>query len=269
MSAAFPGIGQDDLDAPVTITALEFDVLWEHCFGVEDVGAIPLVLKVPSPGRTTTERARFVQQAWDGLERRGLGRPIDLDAKLERLLVLLRRPDREIDARLWLGRSVRLLAAATREEAVLATLSGEALTLRFADASGLPRHALSVLPHLDAGPGQSITLRTEDFETAAHQATDKARFEVALRERGVRAEDATALVGMIGDIVNQGQFGSAARDRLGKRIRVDRVISFFDTEDGRYLQIRRDSGGEPWTTISPADSRRMLQHLTDLHTEPH
>ena len=73
---------------------------------------------------------------------------------------------------------------------------------------------------------------------------------------------------LIGDVIRQGQFGTATRDKWGRRVRAPRVISFFDTKDGRYLQIRRESeGAEPWTTISPADSRRMLQHLTALHEE--
>ena len=40
-----------------------------------------------------------------------------------------------------------------------------------------------------------------------------------------------------------------------------------DSEAGRYLQVRRDSGSEAWTTISPTDHRRLLQHLTDLYAE--
>jgi len=260
-------LGLDQTDEPVAISALEFDVLWEHCFGAEEVSGMPLVLKVPSPGRTRAERSRLVNQAWSGLEQRGLGRSVDLDPRLELMLGVLRRPDREIDGRLWVGRSLRLLTASSGEQAVLAVLAGDQLTMRFADVTGLPRYALSVLPAQPAGPGQSITMRTHDFESAAQQATDKTAFEAALRELSVRAEDATALVTMIGDIVNQGQFGSAARDKLGKRVRADRVLSFFDTPDGRYLQVRRESSGELWTTISPADQRRMLQHLTDLHEE--
>jgi hypothetical protein len=259
------GLGQTD--EPVTISTLEFDVLWEHCFGADEVGGMPLVLKVPSPGRTQAERGQLVNRVWFELEQRGLGRSVDLDPRLELLLSLLRRPDREIDGRLWVGRGVRLLTAATGQQAVLAVLAGDQLTLRFADVTGLPRYALSVLPALPAGPGQSITMRTHDFEAAAQLATDKTAFEAALRDRGIRAEDATALVTMIGDIVNQGQFGSAARDKFGKRVRAERVLSFFDTSDGRYLQVRRESSGELWTTISPADQRRMLQHLTELHEE--
>ncbi|HEY7594149.1 MAG TPA: ESX secretion-associated protein EspG [Actinophytocola sp.] len=264
MTAPFPSLGEPAVDEPVTITALEFDVLWEHLA----LDAMPLVLRVPSPGRTDAERAKFVRHAWDGLERRGLGRSVDLYPRLARLLGLLRRPDREIDGRMWIGHHLRLFVAATADEAVLATLSGTQLTLREADASGLPRYALSVLPPAPAGHGQSITLRTADFEEAAREATDQKRLDAALRSRGVRESDAEQLARMIGDVINQGQFGSAVRDKWGRRQRADRVISFFDTKEGRYLQVRRDNeAGEAWTTISPADNRRMLQHLTTLHDE--
>jgi hypothetical protein len=264
MTAPFPWLGESATDEPVTITALEFDVLWEHLA----LDAMPLVLRVPSPGRTDAERAKFVNHAWDSLARRGLGRQVDLDPRLARLISLLRRPDREIDGRMWIGHQLRLFAAATGDQAVLATMVGSQLTLRPADATGLPRYALSVLPEAPAGTGQSITLPTADFEAAAQEATDQQRFAAALQARGVRQSDAEALARMIGDVVNQGQYGSAVRDKWGRRVRAGRVISFFDTKDGRYLQIRREAeGAEPWTTISPADSRRMLQHLTALHEE--
>jgi hypothetical protein len=252
---------------PLEISALEFDVLWEHYYGVEQ---LPLVLKVPSPGKTEDERRRLVRGAWDGLGRRGLGSPVDPHPALTHLLDLLRRPDREIDGRLWVDGELRLLAAATGDEAVLATMSGGRLRLRPADATGLPRFALSVLPTAPAGPGQSITLPTADFTAAAREAVKREELVVALRSRGVRDADAKALAEMIGDIVARGQFGCASRDKWGRRVRHHRVISFFDTADGRYLQILRRNAedAEPWTTISPANPRRMLHHLTELHEEP-
>lgn len=256
------GLGLDDPREPVTISALEYDVLTEHF----QLDPMPLVLKVPSPGRTDDERAALVDQAWAGLENADVQR-------LEHQLGILRRSEREIDGRVWVGRPLRLLAAAVGDEAVLAVLDGDHLTLHDADATGLPRHALSVLPQTGAGPGRSVTLRTADFEAAAREATGQAELATALRDRGVH--DATQLADMIGDIVNRGQFGSAVRDRWSRRVRAGRVISFFDTKQGRYLQVRRDSGNdsgnntdtEAWSTISPADPRRLLQLLTELHEE--
>jgi EspG family len=250
---------------PVEISTLEFDVLWEHYYGVDQM---PLVLKVPSPGKTDEERAHIVRGVWDGLARRGLGTPVDPYPPLIDLLALLRRPDREIDGRLWVGGELRVLAAATGDQAVLVTLSGEQLRLLPAEATGLPRFALSVLPVVPAGPGQSITLPTRDFTAAAEEATKQEELAAGLAGRGVRDVDAQALAEMIGDIVSRGQFGSAVRDKWGRRVRAERVISFFDTADGRYLQVRRvGENGEAWTTISPANGRRMLQHLTELHEE--
>jgi len=254
-----------ETEEPITISALEFDVLWEY----QGLDAMPLVLRVPSPGRTDHERATLVEQAWSSLDARGLGRQVDLDPRLSRLVSLLNRPDRELDVRAWVGSPIRGLAAASGDEAVLATLSGPSVTLRPADATGLPRFVLSVIPSAPAGPGRSLTLPTADFEAAAHDAAHRKGFEGALLARGIRPSDAEDLAAMIGDVVHQGQFGSAAKDRWGRRVRASRVISFFDTAEGRYLQLRRaDPDSEPWTTISPADHRRMLQHLTALHTDP-
>lgn len=250
------------LGDPFSLTPLEFDVLWEHL----DLGDMPLVLKVPSPGRTNTEREQLVAQAWQSMGVKGFGRQVSLDPGLTDLLRLAARPHRELDGRLWLGRPVRVLAAADGDTAVLAVHEHDLLTFRRADAHGLPRHALSVLPQGKAGPGHSVTLPTKEFEAAARESKSPKEFEAQLRHRGVREHDADTLRQMIGDVVRQGQFGGAARDKWGRRVRTPRVISFFDTEAGRYLQIRKESeAGEAWTTISPADHKRLLHHLTELH----
>lgn len=250
---------------PITLSALEFDVLWEHL----RLGALPLVVKVPSPGKTFEERAALEEQAWAALEARGLGRSVEVHPEIEELLGLLARPDREVDARAYVGRNVRLLAAATGDSAAVAELSVGSVTLRRASATGLPAAALSVLPARPAGPGQSVTLRTEDFESAANEAGgSREGFGKALLAKGLRSDDATALAEMIKDVVAMGNFGAAARDKLVRRRRADRVVSFFDTEDGRYVQVRRPApDGSLWTTISPADLRRLTHHVDELLTE--
>ncbi|WP_307859786.1 ESX secretion-associated protein EspG [Actinokineospora baliensis] len=240
----------------MTVTALEFDVLTAHL----GVGPVPLVLEVPSPGRTDTERADLVDRAWCGLAERGLGRPGRVDPLLASLLALLDRPEREVDGRLWTDGPLRVLAAARADAAVLATMTDTAITLSPADAADLPRYALSVLPPVAAGPGRSVTVPTADFEAAA-----PGPLASGLRARGVREDDASALAEMITPLRAHGQFGAAVRDRWGRRRRADRVVSYFDTARGRYVQTRviADSG-EAWTTVSPADGRRLVQQVGAL-----
>ncbi|MGW5052837.1 ESX secretion-associated protein EspG [Actinokineospora sp. NPDC004072] len=238
------------------LTAVEFDVLGEH-LGVEE---FPVVLRVPSPGRTEAERARLVAAAWSGLAARGLAEYPHVDPDLAAMLAVLVRPESAVDVRVWGAGAVRALAAAADGRAVLAALSGDVLRLDWVD-DGLPRHALSVLSPLPAGPGRSVTLPTADLAAAA-SAPDLA---AALRGRGVRADDAAQLAEMITPLTARGQFGAAHRDRYGKRHRVPRTLSFFDTAAGRYLQLRTPNpDGENWTTISPADPRALRHHLGEL-----
>ena len=250
---------------PITLSALEFDVLWEHL----RLGSMPLVVKVPSPGKTLEERARLEARVWADLEARGLGRPVEVDPDIEDMLGVLAKPQREVDVRAFVGRNARVLAAAVGDSAVVAELSDGAVTLRRASDSGLPSAALSVLPSAPAGPGRSVTLRTAEFEQAARSAgRTREAFGAALLEVGLRSDDADALVEMIKDVLHTGNFGAAARDRLGRRRRAERVVSFFDTEDGRYVQIRRPADdGTMWTTISPADMRKLNHHVTELLDE--
>jgi len=250
---------------PITLSALEFDVLWEHL----GLGDMPLVVKVPSPGKTHEERALLEARVWADLESRGLGRAIDPDPDIERILGILAKPSREVDVRAFVGRDIRLLAASADDLAAVAELSADTVTLRATMVSSLPSAALSVLPYAPAGPGRSVTLPTTEFEAAARNA-GRARdgFGAALLETTLRPDDAEVLVEMIKDVAHTGNFGAAARDRLGRRRRAERVVSFFDTEDGRYVQTRRPADdGTMWTTISPADMRKLTHHVSELLDE--
>ncbi|SDJ77642.1 EspG family protein [Lentzea albidocapillata subsp. violacea] len=257
-------VGASDTRDPVVLSTLEFDVLWDH-LGLE---TMPLVLKVPSPGKTTEERQAIEDRVWLQLGARGLGGPRSLDPTLEDLLHVLNRPQQEIDARMWLQeRSLRVLAAGKGQAGVLAILDGTQLILRPAEADGLPREALTALPTAPAGEGHSITLPSADLDAAATSANTPEELEEALRGT-LRTDDAHTLAEMIRDASNRGQFGAAARDKWGKRVRPDRVVAFYDTPKGRYLQMRRAAEGQPpWSTITPVDYRRMHHHLVELLAE--
>ncbi|MGW3472475.1 ESX secretion-associated protein EspG [Saccharopolyspora sp. NPDC000995] len=256
-----------DTGRQLHLSALEFDVLIEH-LGLE---TMPLVLKIPSPGRTHSERAKLVESAWRSLGSRELGRPTRLDPELEWMLRLLARPCREVDGRIWLRRSVRVLAAsdAESEHAVLVVKDGDTFGLRLAAASGLPREAVSVLPTLPPGPGRSVSVRSGDLDGAAADAGDNVeQLQSALQRRGIRPDDAEILMSMAAGVDARGQFGAAARNRFGRRVRAGRVIGFFDTAHGRYAQLRRESpSGEMWSTVAPVDTRRLIGHVNELLAE--
>jgi hypothetical protein len=254
-------LGATPVGEPITISALEFDVLWEHLRLAE----MPLVLTVPSPGRTYTERRQLTAEVWQALEKRGLGRRLEVDARLEHLLRLLESPDQEIDGRFGATRGVRLLVAAKGDDAVFAMLSKRGLMLSEAPVTGLAREALSVLPVVGPGPGESITVRSEDLDAAAANASTPEEFELELCRQNTRLRDATILRGMVTGVRRQGQFGASARTRWGHRRRAPHVVGFFDTDAGRYLQLRaKADDGQTWSTISPADNRLLIQQLTDL-----
>lgn len=251
----------------VQLSALEFDVLNEHLA----LDTVPLALKVDSPGRTRQERAELTTAAWDSLRARGLVGSREPVGEVEQALELLARPDREIDARIWSGSSVRVLAVARDsppDDAVLVVKRGDALTLRSAAPSGLAREAVSVLAGMPAGPGRSVSVPSTTLDEAASAAGDDvSRLPQELQLRGVRGEDAQELARMVTAPTTTGQFGAAARNRSARRVRAGHVVGFFDTAQGRYLQLRRRSpSGQPWSTVAPVDARTLIGHVDDMLT---
>jgi hypothetical protein len=250
---------------PITLSAEEFDVVWERL----NVGPMPLVLKVPSPGKTRDERIALENRVHQQLDQRRLGNSRGLSAELDGLLRMFVKPEREADGRLWLGHSLRVLAVANGDYGALATLRDNRLTFQPWAGSGLASAVLSVLPAHPAGTGISVTVPSADIEKAVANTDGSPKsMEAAFRGIGLREDDAKALLKMFTGLVHTGNFGAAARDKYGKRCRPDRVVAFFDTEEGRYLQQRRSSNGQPpWSTFTPTDARRLMHQVDELITE--
>ena len=87
-----------DRPAPNVLSAVEFDVVWRGL----GLGAPPVVLQLPSPGRTHRERRRVEAEVWATLRDRGLGPGSDL----AQLLGLLAAPSPRVEVRAW-GTSTR------------------------------------------------------------------------------------------------------------------------------------------------------------------
>ncbi|MFD1146336.1 ESX secretion-associated protein EspG [Saccharothrix hoggarensis] len=252
----------------VTLSRLEFELCWDHL----KPGDYPTILSIPSHGATADERRALFQDAWRGLEARGLAARGALDVRLADWLTLLAHPEREVDARLRLdgGPRVRAVAAAGQGHAVLAVLTADGLSLAGIDEAALAASVVALLPPHPTPRSRSVSVLAADLDRAAAVAGQSvARMENALRDSGLARADAQKIAQVLGGVTRMGQFGAAARSvrhgRLGPRRRGSYAVSFYDDAEGRWQFTRRPSGdGREWATLSPADHPRLVHAVAEL-----
>ncbi|WP_214367517.1 ESX secretion-associated protein EspG [Pseudonocardia sp. H11422] len=241
------------------LTVVEFDVLWERL----GLGPTPVVLRLASPGRTHSERAQLVAAGLQALRRRGLADASGPDPELARLLRLLSRPTRQLELRAWLGRSVRAVAAGDPDSAVLAVR--EDATVALEGCGSLPGGMLSALPIAGPGPGRASTVPTQVLAEALARPGE---LRQALIARAVPSTEATLLARMLHDGGRRSQLTALATDRWGVSRRLPRVLTVLDGPRGRYLLTRSTADdGTEWTTIGPADGRRLRHRVDELLSE--
>lgn len=188
---------------------------------------------------------------------------VEVDQHVIEQLKLLERPSRSIDARLHLDGPVRALAV----PGLLAVLRDDQLTLTSTPPEALARAVVDLLPPVAAGPGRSVSLPSATLKAAVSGlgAGDGKAFEVALRAQDVSGDDARAVAKMLDGVLRRGNFGVTVADDLGRQRRADHVVAWTDNQHGRYLlEDSRSMDGRVWTTIAPADNRRLAGQLERL-----
>lgn len=235
------------------VTAVEFDVLWERL----GLGATPVALRLPSPGRSLDERREVVAAGWQALRERGLAGPEGPDPELARLMRLLARPAGQLELRATWGHSVRVVAAGSPGSGALAVRQDATVTL--GACGSLPAALLGVLPPAPPGPGRSATVPTEVLAAALNPSGVGLR-RALLAQEGIHPGDAELVGRMLATMVGRAQIVALAADRWGVARRCGGVVSVLDGARGRYLMTRAvGHDAVEWTTITPAD-RRMLHH---------
>jgi len=247
----------------ITLSPLEYDVLWEHL----RLGPFQPVIAVRTPGATRAERAELRDKAWASLASRGLGRPDALDERLTHWLTRLARPEREIDVRFRLGtparRATALVGSAGRG-ATVAVLAGDALELWNVRPDQAVAEAVRLLPVHPAGTGGSITLPAAALDRAAAKAgADASRFARALAGQGLGKSEARRLTDVLGAVIGLGHYGAAATPAGGERHRASHVVSVYDNPTGRYLFTRKNE----WVTLLPGTEQAIARQLDELLTE--
>ncbi len=222
------------------LTPLTLDFLWESL----DVGEPPYPIEVRSHGTTMDERSELRQQVTGELHA--------LDGRVPDWLSVLARAEVSIDSVYQQSPEppVSMIAAAAGSRALLADQTADGLWLRPIDSGALASTVVDLLPAAPRGREPSISVASEDLPHGRTHADRQvlARFAA---QRNHRA----------------GQLAVNARKPMGGRSRSP-VLSWFDTETGRYLTYaRRGADGREWITIAPADAPTLRHRLTELMAE--
>ncbi|WP_019813768.1 ESX secretion-associated protein EspG [Saccharomonospora saliphila] len=249
------------------LTELELDFLWES----SGLGDLPYPLRARSHGWTLEERAALRRDVLDDLRRRGLaddgGRPaphvedafgVLAGAELSLDSVQISAPDAQ----------PRLaVAAALHGHGVLAVQEHGILHLEQAPADGLPGAIVGQLPGAPRGSEKSITVPLEQL-LSGPGADFMQRRPGGLDGSTARADDDRKALARLHAQSRErgGQLGANARGRAGAKGRSP-VLSWFDTETGRYLtQASRGADGRDWIIIAPADAPTLRHRLAEMLT---
>lgn len=257
---------------PVVLSTVEFDVL---CEAENLTEHRHIVLDVPSPGATHSERAELVAAVWTDLRARRIAEATRdrVEAEVGDLLVLLNRPQRSIDVRIWADRSIRALACANGKTGLLAIVDGDIVELTPIRGGALAEAAVSVAGEGPPGEGRSVSVPNDALREASDYAgaNNPQAFIDELRALGVGFDDASEVARMADGMGMRGQFGSESTSGHDSRPeRTGRVVAFHDNPSGRYLHVVRPSGdGRLWSTIAPADNARVAEYVRELLAEVH
>lgn len=231
----------------------------------------PEPFHVPHPSRDVEERSRLREVVHRDLERRGLMRRGRLDADAEEVLrafvsaplALLVVGVLEDDGLLFAR------VACTPNFAVRVVQDGQRLQFTEVRRTGVVPAAVSLLPGgVPAAPGHAVTVPAVGPKTPRREDED---FEnsLSVREQPASRADAgnRALQRLqakprlrVGTIMVQSSAVPEGGGALRETAR--RQLTWFDTEDGRYMHVTSTShDGSQWITVAPADSGRIAQHL--------
>lgn len=236
------------------LSHLEFDIIWEEL----GLGERPYPLTIGSFGETLSEREVLREQV--------LG---VLDERVEDLLTLLVRNQFTVDGLIAAGRELRVLAAARGDHGLLAVQTDQELRLSPMRRTDVVSSVVALLPEEKPGPGSPVSLPKALFNEAAeaYAGGGYLAFEMTLNRGGVAGRD----LRLLGTLVESGRHGggqlAANRvDQIGRRTRSP-VLTWFDTEAGRYVVSTERRGREEWLAFTPGDPQRIARRLTELVAE--
>jgi hypothetical protein len=246
-------------ESAFSLSLAALDLLWEQL----RLGTPVRIFEVPSVGATIADRERLRQLVLDDLTSRDLAYRGRLSPEVEEALVTLSAFHHAIDAAGILDDDERLLARAATNgrTGVMARLRDQIVSFDTFRPEALVSEVVHLIGNEKPGPGRSVTF-PENSSTPAP--SDGVLQPVRPQNSGYELQRRAAQTMWERTRKRIGMFTVYGRDRSGREQSLP-VLSWFDTEDGRYLgHCRPGPDGQQWTTYSPADSARIAQQLVGM-----
>jgi hypothetical protein len=257
-----------------SLSLAAIDLLWEQL----RLGTPVRIFEVPSFGATMADRDRIRAVVLDDLASRRLAHRGRLEPEVEEALGTLSRFQQAIDVVAMLDRDnpdekVLARVASNGRDAILARLRDQTVSFDTYRAESMVAEAVRLIGDERPGPGRSVTYPEADQQVRQPAAVRHGDGDEGFRgvfepvqqaQGGYDLERRAARTMWERKRTRIGMFTAYGRDRAGRE-RTAPVLSWFDTEDGRYLgHTRPGPDGQQWTTYAPADRTRITQQLVGL-----
>jgi len=241
--ASTPGRAATTRPAAYVLSAVEFDVVWRGL----GLGSPPVVLQVPSPGRTHTERRWIEAHAWTALRERGLV------GVAERLLGLLASSSARVEVRAWGASACRAVVAGRGDRGVLARSRGDTVVVQ--PCGSVPGAVGGLLAGGRPGPGRAACVPAADLAAVLRRPSGTG-LRTDLVARGVDPVEAGLVARMLHAVSARSQVAVVGPDRRRS------LLELLDGPRGRYLMRHTPDGA--WTTVAPVDDRRLRAGVAKL-----
>jgi ESX secretion-associated protein EspG len=243
-----------------TLSLAAVDILAE-ALGV-DCRRFPF--RLPGIGDFADDRVRIAEAVFADLSQRRLVRNDKLDPAVADALRLMSRYRVAIAVMGTLEPESGLYARVSSdgERGLLVVQDGQMFGFDFIRPESLARTAVSLLPNVRPGHGQSVTItaspaepaeQPEGFSRPVRPARTASQSQLAAAQEMLRRPRTGA-----------GYFVVSAVDRDGREHEAP-GLSWLDTDDGRYM-AQAHGNGAGGGTFAPADTVRLVAQLDELMT---
>lgn len=183
------------------------------------------------------------------------------------VLRLLAAPSREVHG--WIGlhnrSEITVVSAADGDFAVSVAADSARIYLDPIDPAKLVDSAIELLPRYPASSARSISVPKDFYQqaTGGGQQRSAGGYLVGSQQTAGPARDVGALKMLLaGGRKGGGRFYVAVRDRMGRRHKSEKPLTYLDLDSGRVLfWEQQNSAGEPWLVAAPATPASIAADL--------